>query len=330
MSESFCSSAVLYGTKTSTLPKHVATRQGRHKEAGKGTYTSCSEGGDVGPTGPHPTTHTPTTDVALWYGGKMSSLKDVPTAFDPGPSLPAGGAVLRTPAAAGRSEWAPILIQSSKAFTEPPPRAPEGKNKIPCRRWPPRAALFVELVQLEPATVGGASGLGRDGATAACHSAEASMSEAYSNVVGGSLKLKGSGIKKKKKKKSSESSALTPTESSLSHAEVAADTAARAAASSSSGPADSSVPRYTDTERRRMEVLERRKHEAAAAGKIKSHREQVKEFNDCRTPCRMPRVLGVVPPGTHEGQRALCRRGVGERVRVQAEEKEAPGGRNEA
>eukprot|EP00962_Isochrysis_galbana_P032680 scaffold10789_cov141-Isochrysis_galbana.AAC.1 len=28
-----------------TLPKHVATRQGRHKEAGKGTYTSCSEGG---------------------------------------------------------------------------------------------------------------------------------------------------------------------------------------------------------------------------------------------------------------------------------------------
>eukprot|EP00962_Isochrysis_galbana_P028363 scaffold8961_cov124-Isochrysis_galbana.AAC.2 len=32
-------------TKTSTLPKHVATRQGRHKGAGKGTYTSCSEGG---------------------------------------------------------------------------------------------------------------------------------------------------------------------------------------------------------------------------------------------------------------------------------------------
>eukprot|EP00962_Isochrysis_galbana_P011969 scaffold3372_cov107-Isochrysis_galbana.AAC.2 len=34
-------------TKTSTLPipKHVAMRQGRHKGAGKGTYTSCSEGG---------------------------------------------------------------------------------------------------------------------------------------------------------------------------------------------------------------------------------------------------------------------------------------------
>eukprot|EP00962_Isochrysis_galbana_P030150 scaffold9752_cov103-Isochrysis_galbana.AAC.1 len=31
--------------KTSTLPKHVATRQGRHKGAGKKTYTSCSEGG---------------------------------------------------------------------------------------------------------------------------------------------------------------------------------------------------------------------------------------------------------------------------------------------
>eukprot|EP00962_Isochrysis_galbana_P060113 scaffold34141_cov90-Isochrysis_galbana.AAC.2 len=58
----------------------MATRQGRHKGAGKGTYTSCSEGGgsargglptplsgawgilrthtgDVGPTGPHHTTH---------------------------------------------------------------------------------------------------------------------------------------------------------------------------------------------------------------------------------------------------------------------------------
>eukprot|EP00962_Isochrysis_galbana_P046850 scaffold18968_cov114-Isochrysis_galbana.AAC.3 len=37
----------LHVTKTSTLPKHVATRQGRHKEAGKGTYTSCSEGGGL-------------------------------------------------------------------------------------------------------------------------------------------------------------------------------------------------------------------------------------------------------------------------------------------
>eukprot|EP00962_Isochrysis_galbana_P037234 scaffold12976_cov138-Isochrysis_galbana.AAC.3 len=40
----FC---VVDRTKTSTLPKHVATRQGRHKEAGKGTYTSCSEGGGL-------------------------------------------------------------------------------------------------------------------------------------------------------------------------------------------------------------------------------------------------------------------------------------------
>eukprot|EP00962_Isochrysis_galbana_P036614 scaffold12681_cov101-Isochrysis_galbana.AAC.2 len=29
-------------------------------EAGKGTYTSCSEGGGVGPTGPHQTAYTPT------------------------------------------------------------------------------------------------------------------------------------------------------------------------------------------------------------------------------------------------------------------------------
>eukprot|EP00962_Isochrysis_galbana_P000921 scaffold259_cov118-Isochrysis_galbana.AAC.8 len=32
-------------TKASTLHEHTATRQGRHKGAGKGTYTSCSEGG---------------------------------------------------------------------------------------------------------------------------------------------------------------------------------------------------------------------------------------------------------------------------------------------
>jgi len=32
-------------TKASTLPKHMAPRQGRHKGAGKGTSTSCFEGG---------------------------------------------------------------------------------------------------------------------------------------------------------------------------------------------------------------------------------------------------------------------------------------------
>eukprot|EP00962_Isochrysis_galbana_P028071 scaffold8850_cov134-Isochrysis_galbana.AAC.10 len=31
--------------KQAHLPKHVATRQGRHTGAGKGTYTPCSEGG---------------------------------------------------------------------------------------------------------------------------------------------------------------------------------------------------------------------------------------------------------------------------------------------
>eukprot|EP00962_Isochrysis_galbana_P030948 scaffold10064_cov130-Isochrysis_galbana.AAC.11 len=43
----------------------------------------------------------------------------------------------RPAASRKRHRRAPILIQSFKAFTEPP-RAPEGKNKIPCRRWPPR------------------------------------------------------------------------------------------------------------------------------------------------------------------------------------------------
>eukprot|EP00962_Isochrysis_galbana_P027834 scaffold8763_cov119-Isochrysis_galbana.AAC.1 len=39
--------AVRWQSKLEGLPKHkhVATRQGRHKGAGKGTYTSCSEGG---------------------------------------------------------------------------------------------------------------------------------------------------------------------------------------------------------------------------------------------------------------------------------------------
>eukprot|EP00962_Isochrysis_galbana_P030290 scaffold9802_cov100-Isochrysis_galbana.AAC.4 len=60
--------------------------------------------------------------------------------FRPGPGAPslpagAGGAVLRTTnAGCGRKD---DPTSKSKAFTEPP-RAPEGKNKIPCRRWPPR------------------------------------------------------------------------------------------------------------------------------------------------------------------------------------------------
>jgi len=107
------------------------------------------------------------------------------------------------------------------------------------------------------------------------------MAEAYSNVVGGGLKLKGAGVKKKKKKSRESLDDPAPAaSSSLSTAEVAADTAARAAASSSSEPAGPSVPRYTDTERRRLEVIERRKQEAAAAGKVKTHRDQVREFNE--------------------------------------------------
>eukprot|EP00962_Isochrysis_galbana_P048378 scaffold20143_cov118-Isochrysis_galbana.AAC.2 len=48
--------------KTSTLPTHVVTRQGRHKGAGKGTYTytSCSEGGGRWTIAQGPShTHTP-------------------------------------------------------------------------------------------------------------------------------------------------------------------------------------------------------------------------------------------------------------------------------
>ena len=103
----------------------------------------------------------------------------------------------------------------------------------------------------------------------------ASMSEAYSNIVVGGLKLKGAGIKKSKKKRESGGGEAAKS-AAVSTAVVVAEM--REAASSSSGAV--AAPRYTDTERRRIEVLERRKHEAAAAGKLKSHRDKVREFNE--------------------------------------------------
>ncbi|EOD08052.1 hypothetical protein EMIHUDRAFT_215549 [Emiliania huxleyi CCMP1516] len=113
------------------------------------------------------------------------------------------------------------------------------------------------------------------------------MSDAYSNVIGGGLKLKGAGVSKKKKRKKDAVSAAASSElgdetASTSAAEGSSSTSA-AEGSAAAAPPASQLPgaaRFTDTERRRMEVMERRKLDEVAKGKVKSHREQVREFND--------------------------------------------------
>ena len=93
------------------------------------------------------------------------------------------------------------------------------------------------------------------------------MSDAYSNVVGGGLKLKGISKKKKKKK---EEDAPPP---------AAAIAAAAAAASSSSAPPRSASDGHTPTERRRAETLMQRSMEKLERGEVKTHRERVQAFN---------------------------------------------------
>lgn len=95
------------------------------------------------------------------------------------------------------------------------------------------------------------------------------MSDAYSNIVGGGLKLKG--IKKKKRSSGSDTALALA-------AEAAAQAAAPAEASSSSTDMPF-VSTYTDTEKRRLETMEKRKMDLAKEGKLKTHREQVKDFN---------------------------------------------------
>ena len=96
-----------------------------------------------------------------------------------------------------------------------------------------------------------------------------SSSGSYDQVVGGGLKLKGAGIKKKKKRRS---------EGEAAHAVVPA---AEPSSSADPVPQQSSRPagRYTATELRRLEVLDKRKSEQAAEGKLKSHRDKVHDFN---------------------------------------------------
>eukprot|EP00962_Isochrysis_galbana_P009020 scaffold2507_cov122-Isochrysis_galbana.AAC.11 len=58
----------------------MATRQGRHKEAGKGTYTSCSEGGGLLRGG------LPTPLSGAW-GVLLTHTGDVGPTGQPGPTL---------------------------------------------------------------------------------------------------------------------------------------------------------------------------------------------------------------------------------------------------
>ena len=109
------------------------------------------------------------------------------------------------------------------------------------------------------------------------------MSDAYGNVIGGGLKLKGAGVSKKKKRKKDAVSAAASSELGDETASTSAAEGSSSAAAAAAAPPASQLPgaaRFTDTERRRMEVMERRKLDEVAKGKVKSHREQVREFND--------------------------------------------------
>ena len=96
------------------------------------------------------------------------------------------------------------------------------------------------------------------------------MSEAYGNVVGGGLKLKGIGKKKKKKRATEEAE-------EAAGAVVAASSSSAAASSSSSSYTKAS---YTESEQRFLDVQKKRNVEKLQRGELKSHREQVKHFND--------------------------------------------------
>ena len=103
------------------------------------------------------------------------------------------------------------------------------------------------------------------------------MSEAYDNVVGGGLKLKGGGIGKKKKKKS-----LDQLSDPAAAAEAASSAAAEGSSSSSAAPPMimTTGGGLTQSEKRRRETMLQRDLAKAERGETKSHREKVKDFNN--------------------------------------------------
>ena len=102
------------------------------------------------------------------------------------------------------------------------------------------------------------------------------MSEAYSNVVGGGLKLKGIGKKKKKKTDDAADEAANAVAAAAASNHAAAASVASATASTSSSSTDLG---HTGAEQRRLETMRKRKIKKLEKGEVKSHRDQVKEFN---------------------------------------------------
>lgn len=101
------------------------------------------------------------------------------------------------------------------------------------------------------------------------------MSDAYDNVVGGKLKLKGFGKKKKKGDDAAKQAAAA-----VAAAEAAAnDAAAEAAQASAEVSSSSTYAGHTGAEMRRMQLMQGRKLQQLEEGKLKTHREQVQGFN---------------------------------------------------
>ena len=84
------------------------------------------------------------------------------------------------------------------------------------------------------------------------------MSDAYANVLGGGLKLKGGGIKKKKKSRPKDDGALVEASSSAATSAAPPDGASRSMTSSGAN--------FTATEQRRMETMHKRKEDLAKKG----------------------------------------------------------------
>ena len=95
------------------------------------------------------------------------------------------------------------------------------------------------------------------------------MSSAYSNVVGGGLKLKG-GVKKKKKKRDSEDASSVAVAAAVATQQVPSEFSGAGSSSSSK----SFLQGKTPTERRKMEIDAQRRLERSEGGKEKSHREK--------------------------------------------------------
>lgn len=103
------------------------------------------------------------------------------------------------------------------------------------------------------------------------------MADAYRNIVGGGLSLKGIG--KKKKKKSSESSEMAVAAASTAAASSSSTSTSAAVAVTSTDSSVSFTSGHTASEVRRLETMAERQVRALEKGEVKSHREKVKDFN---------------------------------------------------